>query len=81
MNTLAWRYVGHCVEGERFLIDGVDVSDRVWRPTNEPTVEIEDPHDHRPGSFQVWEVQSDGGPVRFAAGEVSNCVWGFFKKV
>jgi hypothetical protein len=80
MNTLVWRYVGHCVEGQQFLIDGVDVWNHKWRPTNEPGVEVEDPLYHQPHSFNVWELESDGRLIRFAAGEFSNCIWGFYRR-
>jgi hypothetical protein len=80
MNTLVWRYVGRCVEGQQFLIDGVDVSDRKWRSTSEPDIEVEDPLCHQPYNFNIWEVESDGRLVRFAAGEFSNCIWGFYRR-
>jgi hypothetical protein len=80
MRTTDWRYVGHCVDGQRFLIEGVDVSDHEWRRTNEPNVEVEDPVNHRPYRFDVWELESDGRRIRFAAGEFANCVWGFYRR-
>ena len=80
MDTLVWRYVGHCVEGERFLIDGVDVAEHVWRPTKEPAVEVEEPVSHQPYDFKVWELEADGRRIQFAAGEFANCVWGFYRR-
>ena len=29
-------------------------------------------------TFEVWQVEIDGQVCRFAAGEFSNCVWGFY---
>ena len=29
-------------------------------------------------TFEVWQVEIDGQIHRFAAGEFSNCVWGFY---
>ena len=80
MDTLVWRYVGHCVEGQQFLIDGADVSDHKWHATDEPAIEVEDPHDRRPYSFKIWELDVNGRRIRFAAGEFSNCVWGFYRR-
>jgi len=80
MNTLVWRYVGCCVEGQQFLIDGVDVSNYKWTPTNEPGIEVEDPLNHQPYSFNIWELEADGRRIRFAAGEFSNCNWGFYRR-
>jgi hypothetical protein len=81
MNKLVWRYVGCGVEGQRFLIEGVDVSNHEWRPTDEPSVEVDDPHYKRQHNFDVWEVESDGRRIRFAAGEFSNCIWGYYRRV
>ncbi len=80
IRTTDWRYVGHCVDGQRFLIEGVDISERAWRTTKEPAVEVEDPVNHQPLRLDVWEVDSDGQQVRFAAGESSNCVWSFYRR-
>jgi hypothetical protein len=80
IRTTDWRYVGHCVDGQRFLVEGVDVSDHAWRHTDEPDVEVEDPAYHRPFRFDVWELETDGRRIRFAAGEFSNCVWGFYRR-
>ena len=80
ISTTDWRYVGYCVDGQRFLIEGVDVSDHQWRHTDEPDVEVEDPLNHQPYSFDVWELEADGRRIRFAAGEFSNCVWGFYRR-
>jgi hypothetical protein len=80
MSTTDWRYVGTCVDGQRFLIEGVDVSDHEWRRADEPAVEVEDPLYHQPFNFDVWELESDGHRIKFAAGEFSNCIWGFYRR-
>jgi len=80
MKTTDWRYVGRCVDGQRFLIEGVDVSDHEWRHTDEPDAEVEDPLYHQPFRFDVWELEANGRRIRFAAGEFSNCIWGFFRR-
>ena len=33
---------------------------------------------HQDHTFEVWQVEIDGQIHRFAAGEFSNCVWGFY---
>jgi hypothetical protein len=80
MNGIDWRYVGHCVDGQPFLIEGVNVSDHEWRRTDEPHIQVEDPLYHQPCSLEVWELETNGRRIRFAAGEFSNCVWGFYRR-
>ena len=37
-----------------------------------------DPHYGLEKVFHVYEAEIDGQILRFAAGEFSNCVWGFY---
>ena len=37
-----------------------------------------DPIYHQNHIFEVWQVEIDGQVYRFAAGEFSNCMWGFY---
>lgn len=80
MNTLAWRYVGYCVEGQNFWVEGMNISNHIWQPVDDAVAGVEDPHNHKQYEFPVWEVKAEGRVVRFAAGEFQNCVWGFFRK-
>ena len=41
-------------------------------------VKVKDPIYHQDHTFEVWQVEIDGQIHRFAAGEFSNCVWGFY---
>ena len=42
------------------------------------TATVIDPHYGTEKVFHVYEVEIDGKIHRFAAGEFSNCVWGFY---
>jgi NAD(P)-dependent dehydrogenase (short-subunit alcohol dehydrogenase family) len=72
-------HFGNCVDGQRFVIEGVNVWDHEWRRTSEAQAEVEDPLYHQSFKFNVWEIEADGKKLRFAAGEYSNCVWGFYR--
>jgi hypothetical protein len=61
------------------MIDGLDVWKHMWTDTKE-RVQVEDPLYHQKFTFQVYEISSNGRVVRFAAGEFSNCVWGFYAR-
>jgi hypothetical protein len=80
MKTPRWQYVGHCVDGERFVIENVNVWDYKWQETNDPKAMVEDPQYHQPFSFEVYEIEANGNRIRFAAGEYSNCIWGFYRE-
>ena len=41
-------------------------------------VKVQDPVYHQDHTFEVWQVEINGQIHRFAAGEFSNCVWGFY---
>lgn len=51
----------------------------VWRPVEVPAVRL--PHPQYPNQihdFNVYEIGEPDCPVRFAACELSNGVWGFY---
>ena len=48
-----------------------------WRDCRE-TAAVIDPHYGTEKVFHVYEVEINGQIHRFAAGEFSNCVWGFY---
>ena len=48
-----------------------------WQTTGK-RVKVKDPIYHQDHTFEVWQVEIDGQIHRFAAGEFSNCVWGFY---
>ena len=48
-----------------------------WQTTGK-RVKVKDPIYHQDHTFEVWQVEINGQIHRFAAGEFSNCVWGFY---
>lgn len=75
--TLTWEFVGATPDGQSFQIAGLDVWKHEWRDTRE-RAHVKDPHYHQDFTFHVYEIGSPGAVVTFAAGEFSNCMWGFY---
>ena len=71
-----WKYktAGTC---ENIKLFGVNIFDYEWRDTGE-TVTIVDPQYHQEHVFNIFTIEINGTQKRFAAGEFSNCVWGFY---
>jgi hypothetical protein len=77
--VIGWKAVGVVVEGQPVRIRDVNVWDYTWTQLNEPTVEL--PHPSYPSqlhSMNVYEIKVGGERIRFAAGELSANVWGFY---
>ena len=71
-----WKFETSGLDGNSRLF-GVNIFDYDWRRTGE-TASVVDPHYGQPRRFHVYEVEINGQLLRFAAGEFSNGVWGFF---
>jgi hypothetical protein len=80
MAQTAWRVAHIGVENDGLKIGGLDVWKSEWRRVREPKG-IELPHPQYPNQihpYRIYEVGDVGNPVRFAAGELSYGVWGFY---
>jgi hypothetical protein len=73
-----WDYVGNSFDGESFEIEGIDVWEYTWKQTSEPKAQIKDPSYNQDFSFPVYKIETENKKIKFAAGEFSNCVWGFY---
>jgi hypothetical protein len=74
-----WRFVGHCFDGAPFAIDGIDVW-RTWTPTGERATPTDPLYPWQDYDFPVYTMTDGTRTVEFAAGEMSNTVWGFFQR-
>ena len=74
-----WKFAASSVDGQSLLIDGIDVWVHRWKDTNEHVV-VTDPKYHQEFVFSVFEIRDGEHIVRFAAGEFSNCIWGFYQQ-
>jgi len=77
--TGTWRFVGTSGEGQRFEIEGVNVWSSKWtRDTVAGDADVKDPLYGQSFTFHVYVVRTGSNLARFAAGEFSNGVFGFF---
>jgi hypothetical protein len=76
---IKWKSVGIVEEGNPISIGGLNPWDFEWCRVQDEPVQL--PHPSYPNqkhAMRVYEVESDGRRVRFAAGELSSNVWGFY---
>jgi hypothetical protein len=74
-----WRDAHVGIEPDGLQIGGVEVWKHKWRRTGEPPLDL--PHPRYPNQthqYDVYEIEDAGHSVRFAAGELSDGVWGFY---
>jgi hypothetical protein len=75
-----WRPTGVVAEGQPLAINGLNVWDLRWAPRGDERVEL--PHPSYPEQrhrMVVYEIESKGEMIVFAAGELSPGIWGFFE--
>jgi len=74
-----WRAVHVGMTKDGLTIDGADIWTLAWRRTREPALQL--PHPAFPDQldyFDIYEADGPAGRIRFAAGELSGGVWGFY---
>lgn len=73
-----WRAIHVGLEGDGVSIGGLEVWRQKWRAAG---LSVELPHPAYPSQVHhlfVYDIGEPAHPVRFAAGELSNGVWGFY---
>ena len=74
-----WKFLKAISEGQALQIDGVDVWPyEKWEAEKGAVAEVKDPIYKQDFKFTVYRVQSGEYSIRFAAGEFSNGIWGFY---
>jgi len=77
-----WKAVGIVVEGEPILVGGLNPWALEWHCVQAEPVQF--PHPSYPNQrhgMKIYEINSGERHVRFAAGELSANVWGFYVPV
>jgi hypothetical protein len=75
----SWDFLGACSEGQRFEIDGLDVWSHQWiKVADAPGADVKDPRYGQSLTFPVYQIEGGSKKARFAAGEFSNSVFGFY---
>jgi len=75
---VGWKFLGWCPDGRRFEIGGVNVWEHEWTPRDGKPARVTDPVYGAAFQFPVYEIIAGTTRVTFAAGEFSNCAWGFY---
>ena len=76
---MTWRVVHIGFENDDLQIQGLDVWRWTWRGVDVDRVELQHPaYPNQIHGYDVYEIGDAEKPVRFAAGELSNGVWGFY---
>lgn len=71
-----WQFEVYGQEGDVKLF-GKNIFDYAWESTGK-RVMVKDPLYKQEQRFYVYNVNIDGEVHTFAAGEFSNCIWGFY---
>ncbi|MGD0141778.1 MAG: hypothetical protein ABSC92_01310 [Rhizomicrobium sp.] len=74
-----WREAAIGFGIEPVIVGGLNVWEEEWRPVALPSVPL--PHPSYPQqihSYKIYEIGDSKLPMRFAACELSNQVWGFY---
>lgn len=71
-----WKFVKSGIEGDCELF-GVNIFDYRWKSTNQK-VDVLDPIYNQKHEMTIYNADIGSKVVTFAAGEFSNCVYGFY---
>lgn len=74
-----WREAHIGFENDGFRLKGIDVWNASWREVKTEAVILPHPaHPQQRHSYWLYDIGDFESPVRFAVGELSNGVWGFY---
>ena len=77
--TPGWKHIAIGVEGDKVALAGLDPWQLEWHELGEPPITVAHPsYPQQRHPMCVYELRSGGKSVKFAAGEFSNGVWGFY---
>jgi hypothetical protein len=76
-----WQFIGFIPDGSPLTIDGIDVWKSKWEHAKGEEAEVIDPEYGEKFSLPIYRIVQDAKVVQFAACEVSNCMWGFYKAI
>ena len=77
--TTGWKPLHVGVEGDDVSLLGLKLWKLEWKNIGEEPIIVPHPsHPHEQHRAWVYEIESSGKRIQFAAGELSNGVWGFY---
>ncbi|MBX9470387.1 hypothetical protein [Microcella sp.] len=77
--TADWVPVGIVFDGDAIDLDGVNPWEQSWQATGEIALVRHPAYPTQVHDVSVYVMQAAGRSIRFAAGELSNNVWGFYR--
>ena len=81
MEHEGWRDVHIGFEGDELEIGGVKIWQVPWRSMGQHAMLPHPAYPKQRHRLDVYEAGDAANPIRFATGELSNGVWGFFVPV
>ncbi|MDP3207950.1 MAG: hypothetical protein Q8M65_02270, partial [Rhodoglobus sp.] len=76
--TAGWRAAGVVLDGDPIDLDGVNPWQHSWRDTGEVVWMRHPSYPTQLHDMPEYRIVAAGREVRFASGELSNTVWGFY---
>jgi hypothetical protein len=74
-----WKLVNMVSDGQAISVCGVNPWNFEWRPVDVDEVVVSHPaHPLERHGMRVWEIDTGERMIRFAAGEYSPMIWGFY---
>ena len=70
--------IGRSEDGQKFLIDGVNVWSHEWI-AKDAVFEVLDPVYKTKKNFLLYSIKTNNMEIKFIAGEFSNGNWGFYR--
>ncbi len=76
---MSWRVVHIGFDGDDIKIGDLEVWRHDWRPVGAEPINLQHPaYPNQIHRYDVYEIGEAASLIRFAAGELSNGVWGFY---
>lgn len=77
-----WKSCGIVFSNQPIDVDGVNPWPLKWIDTGRPQARLPHPaYPHQRHEMNIYQVKAGGRTITFAAGELSNGVWGFYLPV
>jgi len=74
-----WKFVNIVADGQPIMVNGVNPWNHEWVSLDKEPIEV--PHPSYPNQkhkMRQYKIVTGNKTIIFAAGEYSNCVWGFY---
>ena len=74
-----WKLLNIVPDGQEINIEGVNPWNHEWVSLGEESIDVHHPnYPNQVHKMRLYKIDTDEKKIIFAAGEFSNCVWGFY---